>query len=96
MTENTHLHHNGDDGEAFWREHSRVILSPTAPPSILGLFGFAAATFIVGGYEADWFGDSNSLIYIAPFALFFGGLAQLAAGLFAYRAGTRALTAPPS
>ena len=28
-----------------WRDHTRVFLQPIAAPSILGLYGFAVATF---------------------------------------------------
>jgi succinate-acetate transporter protein len=73
------------DGNA-WRERTRLVLTPIAAPSILGLFGFAGATFIVAAYLADWYGNASTPLFIFPFALFFGGLAQLIAGLYAYRA----------
>ena len=38
----------------FWRDHSTITLSPVAAPSILGLFGFAAATFMVAANLAGW------------------------------------------
>ena len=39
---------NGAAGEpGLWRDHARVFLQPIAAPSILGLYGFAAATFMV-------------------------------------------------
>src|SRR5579875_575049 len=65
---------------------TRVFLQPIAAPSILGLFGFAGATFIVAANMAGWFGTPRSGIYIFPFAATFGGLAQLLAGVWAYRA----------
>jgi hypothetical protein len=63
-----------------------LVLTPIAAPSILGLFGFAGATFIVASYLAGWYGNDSTPFYLFPFALFFGGLAQLIAGLYAYRA----------
>lgn len=75
-----------EDVHALWESRSRVVLSPVAAPSILGLFGFATATFMVASNLAGWWGTSKSLIYIVPFAIFFGGLAQLLAGMWAYRA----------
>lgn len=63
-----------------------VFLQPIAAPSILGLFGFGAATFIVGANMAGWFGNMASGLYIAPFAAAFGGLAQLLAGMWAFKA----------
>ena len=69
-----------------WVDHTRVFLQPIAAPSILGLFGFAGATFIVAAHMAGWFGDNNSPTYLFPFAAFFGGVAQFAAGMWAYRA----------
>jgi hypothetical protein len=64
----------------------RVMLQPIAAPSILGLFGFAGATFIVAANLAGWYGTSQSPIVLAPFAAVFGGIAQLLAGMWAYRA----------
>ncbi len=71
---------------AEWRNSTRIFLQPIAAPSILGLFGFAAATFIVAANLAGWYGSPHSPQYLFPFAATFGGVAQLAAGLWAYRA----------
>ncbi|HEX7369683.1 MAG TPA: acetate uptake transporter [Rhodanobacteraceae bacterium] len=64
----------------------RIFLQPIAAPSILGLFGFAGATFMVGTYLAGWYGGANALLYIFPFALTFGGIAQFTAGMWCYKA----------
>ncbi len=80
-------HYTGDGAEAdYWREHARIALTPIAPPSILGLYGFAGATLVVAAHLAGWYGGTNSNLYLFPFAAFFGGLAQFLAGMFAYRA----------
>jgi uncharacterized protein len=68
------------------REHTRVMLQPIAAPSILGLFAFAGATFIVAANLAGWYGSTTSPQYLFPFAAIFGGVAQFAAGMWAYRA----------
>lgn len=92
MTQSTtqHLSSNGspsEDGDVtFWRSHSQIALSPIAPPSILGLFGFGAATFMVSANLAGWFGTSASPLILFPFAAFFGGLAQFLAGMWSYKA----------
>jgi uncharacterized protein len=65
---------------------TRVILQPLAAPSILGLAGFAGATFIVASNLAGWWGTPKSPLALAPFAAMFGGLAQFMAGMWAYRA----------
>jgi len=65
---------------------TRVFLQPIAAPSILGLAGFAGATFIVASNLAGWWGTSTSPLALAPFAAMFGGLAQFMAGMWAYRA----------
>ena len=65
---------------------ARIFLQPIAPPSILGLYGFAGATFIVASHQAGWFGNDRSALFLFPFAAFFGGLAQFLAGMWAYRA----------
>jgi succinate-acetate transporter protein len=71
----------------------RVFLQPIAAPSVLGLFGFAGATFIVAANLAAWYGNVSTPGYLAPFALFFGGLAQFTAGMWAYRARDAVATA---
>lgn len=35
-----------------WVARSRVMLTPIAAPSIMGLFGFAIATVMLGAYQA--------------------------------------------
>src|SRR4051812_22938863 len=74
------------DGQVAWLDRTRVVLQPIAPPSILGLFCFAGATFIVAAHAAGWYGNANSPTYLFPFAAFFGGVAQFAAGMWAFRA----------
>lgn len=39
---------------------AQIYLQPIAAPSILGLFGFAGATFIVAAHMAHWYGGANS------------------------------------
>lgn len=70
----------------LWESRARVVLSPIAAPSILGLFGFAAATLMVASNLAGWWGTPKSLVYVAPFAFTFGGIAQFLAGMWAYKA----------
>lgn len=78
---------DGFDGEfEFWRNRAQVSLQPLAAPSILGLFGFAGATFIVATNLAGWYGNATTPQFLFPFAAFFGGLAQFLAGMWAYRA----------
>jgi uncharacterized protein len=82
--------HNGSDTRALdhreWVDHTRVFLQPIAAPSILGLFGFAGATFMVAAYLAGWYGGATTPQILFPFAATFGGLAQFLAGMWAYRA----------
>jgi succinate-acetate transporter protein len=55
------------DGELTdWRTRSRVMLQPIAPPSVLGLFGFGIATFMVAANLAWGFGGDE---YLFPFAV---------------------------
>ncbi|HZQ64211.1 MAG TPA: GPR1/FUN34/YaaH family transporter [Gaiellaceae bacterium] len=76
------LHRPGGNGF-----EPRIFLQPIAPPSILGLFGFAGATFMVAANLAGWYGNhTTSPLYLAPFAAVFGGVAQFLAGMWAYRA----------
>ena len=80
--------HNGHAGTELdeWRDHTRVFLQPIAAPSILGLYGFAAATFMVAANLAGWYGGKASPEFLFPFAAMFGGVAQFAAGMWAFRA----------
>jgi succinate-acetate transporter protein len=78
---------NGAAGELReWRDHARVFLQPIAAPSILGLYGFAAATFMVTAYMVGWYGTGTSPLLIFPFATAAGGIAQGAAALWAFKA----------
>lgn len=63
-----------------------VHLQPISSPAILGLYGFAGATFIVSAHIAGWYGSSSTLVYLAPFAALFGGLAQFVAGMWSFKA----------
>src|SRR2546421_13116159 len=63
----------------------RVYLQPIAAPSVLGLFGFAGATFIVAANMAGWYGNATTPGYLWPVALTFGGVGQVPARLWAYR-----------
>src|SRR5581483_9429578 len=65
---------------------AQISLQPIAAPSILGLYGFAGATFMVAANMAHWFGNAASPMYLFPFAAMFGGLAQFLAGMWAYKA----------
>lgn len=55
--------------------------SPVADPAPLGLAGFALTTFLLSGHNASFIPD---LIWVGP-ALFYGGAAQLLAGMWEFR-----------
>jgi succinate-acetate transporter protein len=65
---------------------AHVALQPIAAPSILGLYGFAGATFMVAANLAGWYGDVRTPHFLFPFAAMFGGLAQFLAGMWAVKA----------
>lgn len=79
--EEARVHSNGND-----RPPARIFLQPIAAPSILGLFGFAAATFMVATYLAGWYGDAGTPLYLFPLAAVLGGVAQFTAAMWSYRA----------
>jgi uncharacterized protein len=83
---------NGGGASPLYQD-ARIFLQPIAAPSILGLFGFAGATFIVAAHLANWYGTTTSPEYLFPFAAMFGGLAQFLAGMWAYRARDGVATA---
>lgn len=72
---------------------ANIWLQPVAAPSILGLYGFAGATFIVAAHMAHWFGGPQAGLVLFPFAAFFGGLAQFLAGMWAFKARDGVATA---
>ena len=74
------------DHEGVWEDRTRVFLQPVAAPSILGLFGFAGATFMVAAHLAGWYGTATTNEYLFPFAAAFGGIAQFTAAIWSYRA----------
>ncbi len=74
-------------------ENAKVFLQPIAAPSILGMLAFAGSTFIIAAWMCGWFGSAMSPLYIAPFVGLFGGLVQLLAGMWAYRARDGVATA---
>ncbi len=59
------------EGVALRRSHPTAAL-----PSILGMYAFAAATFIVAAHMAHWYGNVQSAIVLFPLVLILGGLAQ--------------------
>ncbi len=69
----------------------RAFLQPIAPPSVLGFFGFAAATFIVSANFAHWYGTSptaatGTQAFLAPLLVAFGGIAQLSSAMWSFKA----------
>jgi succinate-acetate transporter protein len=58
----------------------------TADPAPLGLAGFAATTFVLSFVNAGFVGAGVAAA-VLPLALFYGGLAQLLAGVLEYRRG---------
>lgn len=62
-------------------EETRTVYTPVADPAALGLAGFALTTFLLSAHNAGWAPD---FIWIGA-ALFYGGLAQLLAGMWEFR-----------
>lgn len=91
---NGHTKRTDGNEFTFWRDHTTITLSPVAAPSILGLYGFAASTFMVAGNIAGWWGNATtSQLILMPFIFFFGGVAQFLAGMWSYRARDAMATA---
>jgi succinate-acetate transporter protein len=62
--------------------------SPTiADPGPLGLAGFAMTTFVLSVFNANLITDAKLSAVVLPLALFYGGLAQLLAGMWEFRKG---------
>jgi succinate-acetate transporter protein len=58
-----------------------------ADPGPLGLAGFAMTTFVLSTFNADLITDKSLVTVVLPLALFYGGLAQLLAGMWEFRKG---------
>jgi succinate-acetate transporter protein len=74
-------------------DRAQVFLQPIAAPSILGLYAFAGATFMVSTNMAHWWGTPGAILTLMPFAAIFGGLAQFLAAMWAYKARDGVATA---
>ncbi|PTM91717.1 acetate uptake transporter [Streptomyces spinosirectus] len=61
--------------------------STIADPGPLGLAGFAMTTFVLSVFNANLITDQKLSAVVLPLALFYGGLAQLLAGMWEFRKG---------
>jgi uncharacterized protein len=64
----------------------RVFLQPIAAPSILGMFGLAGAVFVIAAHMMNWGGATAHPLLLVPFAAILGGVAQILAAMWAYKA----------
>ncbi len=60
---------------------------PIADPGPLGLAAFALTTFVLSVFNAKLIGNSKLEAVVLPVALFYGGLAQLTAGMWEFKKG---------
>ncbi|MGW7680860.1 acetate uptake transporter [Kribbella sp. NPDC054772] len=58
-----------------------------ADPAPLGLAGFAMTTFVLSVFNANLISNTTLEAVVLPLALFYGGLAQLLAGMWEFRKG---------
>jgi uncharacterized protein len=65
---------------------ARILLQPIAAPAVLGYFALGSALIIWGSWFADGWGTEKDASSFFPFLLLFGGVGQLAASLWGYRA----------
>lgn len=63
---------------------SAEVAPAQANPAPLGLCAFALTTFILSAANAGWFSHAEIVVGLA---LFYGGLAQLLAGMWEFRSG---------
>jgi len=61
-----------------------VGLNSVADPAPLGLAAFALTTFLLSAKNADWMSHSSTLTFL-PYALAYGGIGQLLAGMWEFR-----------
>lgn len=65
---------------------ARIFLQPVAAPAVLGYFALGSALIIWGSWFAQGWGTEKDASSFFPFLLLFGGLGQLAAAMWGYRA----------
>jgi succinate-acetate transporter protein len=61
--------------------------SAVANPAPLGLCGFALTTFVLSLVNANVLSGAGDILIIIGLAVFYGGIAQLLAGMWEFRAG---------
>ncbi len=69
---------------AYNAENAGAAVVATTNPAPLGLCAFALTTFVLSAANAGWFTGAAIVISLA---LFYGGLAQLLAGMWEFRLG---------
>lgn len=60
-------------------------IASIADPGPLGLAGFAMTTFVLSVFNANIIGNQALSAVVLPLALFYGGIAQLLAGMWEFR-----------
>jgi succinate-acetate transporter protein len=65
---------------------ARIFLQPIAAPAVLGYFALGSALIIYGSWFAQGWGTEKDPSSFFPFLILFGGVGQLAAALWSYRA----------
>jgi succinate-acetate transporter protein len=68
------------------RPEARIMLQPLAAPSVLGYFALGSALIVYGTWFANGWGTEKDTAGFFPFLLLFGGVGQLGAALWSYRA----------
>jgi len=72
----------------FARERSEPVAAPAvANPGPLGLCGFALTTFVLSSINAGLIPGAEAAKMVIGLAFFYGGLAQLLAGMWEFRTG---------
>jgi succinate-acetate transporter protein len=61
-----------------------IVTAPAADPAPLGLAAFALTTFLLSAANANWMGSASGDAWLG-YALAYGGLAQLLAGMWEFR-----------
>jgi uncharacterized protein len=65
--------------------HAAAAAPALANPGPLGLCAFALTTFVLSSVNAGWFAGATSVVI--GLALFYGGIAQLCAGMWEFKTG---------
>jgi succinate-acetate transporter protein len=82
IKDDTTVHNGSQMAVGAWQDIAIKETPPAADPAPLGLAAFALTTFLLSAFNAGW---TKGTVAFLGFALAYGGVAQLLAGMWEFR-----------